>query len=260
MSSRPWISPATGSSIPARGRLYYWPAGDSPGAQHRRPHLETLIRVAGTEDYLGDSDKPAAGFRFVGLTFSHTDRDVWLPNDAGLQHDWAMWDKDDACLRFRVARDCEVTGCTFRAAGGNAKACRADLYAQGIRIQGNTFFDLGAGGVLFAGYGPGTKDVNRGNVIDDNEFYHLGTLAWHAPAIFLWQSGRNRVTHNYVHDLPYNGIVLDGVRPRNFRNRQPQSSGAHLSSRHAGGPACDPLEGSRMAEDHRGHASLRPHP
>ena len=196
------------------GRLYLWPKGESPGERIVAPRLETLIRVEGEEDRLGASDRPAGGFRFVGLTFAHTDRDVWAPTDAGLQHDWAMWDKDDACLRFRVARDCDVERCTMVAAGGNG--VRADLFAQGIRIAGNTFHDLGAGGVLFDGYGPGTKDVNRGNAIIDNEFFNLGTLLWHSPAVFLWQSGHNEVSHNYIHDLPYNGIVLDGVRPRSF--------------------------------------------
>lgn len=196
------------------GRLYLWPRTGSPGADIVAPLITTLIRVAGRPDDWGDRDRPAGGFRFVGLTFAHTDRDVWRMNDAGLQHDWAMWDKDDACLRFRVAQDCEVRDCTFEAGGG--QGVRADLFAQRIRILGSMFRNLGAGGILFCGYGPGTKDVNRDNVVSDNEFHDLGELWWHSPAVFLWQSGENRVTHNYIHDLPYNGIVLSGVRPRYF--------------------------------------------
>ncbi|HVU32198.1 MAG TPA: hypothetical protein VHE61_02105 [Opitutaceae bacterium] len=196
------------------GRLYLWPRGPQPDGQILAPRLTTLIRVAGRPDDWGDHDQPVTGVSFTGLTFAHTDRDVWRPNDAGLQHDWAMWDKDDACLRFRVARDCQVRDCTFVAAGGFG--VRADLYAQDISIRGSTFHDLGSGGVLLCGYGPGTKDVNHGNEVVDNEFYRTGRLWWHAPAVFLWQSGRNRVSHNYLHDLPYNGIVLSGVRPRHF--------------------------------------------
>lgn len=203
-------------------RLYLWPRGDAPGADIVAPRAENLVTVAGMEGCepggrrrgCGLPDRPAGGFRFVGLTFAHTDRDVWTPTDEGLQHDWDMWDKGDACLRFRVARDCEVRGCTFFAAGDDG--IRADLYAQGIRIDGNSFHDLGGAGVLFCGYGPGTRDVNRGNEIVNNEFCRLGTLTWHSPAVFLWQSGHNLVAHNYIHDLPYNGIVLDGVRPRFF--------------------------------------------
>jgi hypothetical protein len=196
------------------GRLYLWAAGGSPGDAIVAPRIETLIRVEGEPDTQGNADRPAHGFRFEGLTFAHTDRDQWLTTDVSIQHDWEMWDKDDACLRFRVASDCAVTGCTFRSAGDNG--IRADLFAQGLKIRSNLFYDLGAGGVLLCGYGPGTKDVNHGNEIVDNEFYRLGTLMWHSPAIFLWQSGSNLVAHNYIHDLPYNGIVLDGVRPRYF--------------------------------------------
>lgn len=195
-------------------RLYLWPRGAEPGQGIVYPVVRTLVRVEGREDYWGAGDEPARGFRFQGLTFSHTDRDVWLPTDAGLQHDWAMWDKDDACLRFRVARDCEVTQCVFERAAGHG--VRADLFAQNIQVRGSTFRFLGASGVLLCGYGPGTKDVNHGNEVVDNEFHDLGTLWWHSPAIFLWQSGANQVTNNYLHDLPYNGIVLSGVRPRHF--------------------------------------------
>jgi hypothetical protein len=179
-----------------------------------------LIRIAGRENCEGGADVPVTGIRLAGLTFAHTDRDVWTPTDAGIQHDWAMWDKDDACVRFRVARDCEIVDCSFEAAAG--QGVRGDLFAQNIRIHGNTFRNLGAGGVLFCGYGPGVKDVNHGNEIVDNEFHHLGTLWWHAPAVLLWQSGGNRVANNYLHDLPYNGIVLSGVRPRHFAISTPK--------------------------------------
>jgi hypothetical protein len=195
-------------------RLYLWPRGAEPGDAVTYPVVRTLVRVEGREDYWGNGDEPARGFRFTGLTFSHTDRDVWTPTDAGLQHDWAMWDKDDAAVRFRVARDCEVNRCIFVATAGHG--VRADLFAQNIRVTGSTFRQLGASGVLLCGYGPGTKDVNRGNEVTDNEFHDLGTLWWHSPAILLWQSGSNRVTNNYIHDMPYNAVVLSGVRPRHF--------------------------------------------
>jgi hypothetical protein len=202
------------------GKLYLWPRGAQPGRNIVAPAVRTLIRIAGRENCAGGPDEPVAGIRLAGLTFAHTDRDVWTPADAGIQHDWAMWDKDDACVRFRVARDCEVVDCVFEAAAG--QGVRGDLFAQNIRIHGNTFRNLGAGGVLLCGYGPGVKDVNRGNEIVDNEFHHLGTLWWHAPAVLLWQSGENRVAHNYLHDLPYNGIVLSGVRPRHFAISTPK--------------------------------------
>ncbi|QYM78619.1 right-handed parallel beta-helix repeat-containing protein [Horticoccus luteus] len=204
----------------AEGRVYFWPRGAEPGPNIVAPAVTTLVRVAGEEGCGGAPDEPVRGVEFVGLTFAHTDRDAWRGDDAGLQHDWAMWDKDDACLRFRVAENCAVRDCIFEAAGG--QGIRADLYARALEIRGNTFRHLGAGGVLLCGYGPGTRDVNGGDEIVDNEFHHLGELWWHAPAVFLWQSGGNLVAHNYLHDLPYNGMVLDGVRPRYFAIATPK--------------------------------------
>ncbi|HVU32197.1 MAG TPA: right-handed parallel beta-helix repeat-containing protein [Opitutaceae bacterium] len=198
----------------AARRVYLWPRGAAPGNDLVAPVLSTLVRVAGREDPEGSADVPVRGIRFVGLTFAQTERAVWAATDAGVQHDWAMADKDDACLRFRVATDCEVSGCTFEAAGGFG--VRGDLLAQRIAIHDCRFRDLGAGGVLFCGYGPGTKDVNHDNRVTEDEFCRLGQLWWDAPAVMLWQSGTNLVAHNLIHDLPYNGIVIDGVRPRFF--------------------------------------------
>ena len=32
------------------------------------------------------------------------------------------------------------------------------------------------------------------------------------PAIFLSQSGHNRIANNLIHNLPYTGIILSGIR------------------------------------------------
>ncbi|MFC1766118.1 right-handed parallel beta-helix repeat-containing protein, partial [Planctomycetota bacterium] len=66
------------------------------------------------------------------------------------------------------------------------------------------------------GYGPGTKDVNKYNVVHDNYIHHVGQILLHAPGIFIAQSGFNEITHNTIHDLPYNGIVVSGCRPHEF--------------------------------------------
>ncbi|MGH8019929.1 MAG: sulfatase-like hydrolase/transferase [Opitutaceae bacterium] len=170
-----------------------------------------------------ESDNPASEKRYWNAFLQQNGERRSHATEFGpdvAQHDWAMWDKDDACVRFRVAQDCEVVDCVFEAAAG--QGVRAYLFARNIRIRGNTFRNLGAGGVLLCGYGPGTKDVNGGNKIVDNEFHDLGTLWRHSPAVFLWQSGENIVANNYIHDLPYNGIVLSGVRPRHFAIATPR--------------------------------------
>jgi hypothetical protein len=61
-----------------------------------------------------------------------------------------------------------------------------------------------------AGYGPGTKNVNRGNSVTDNYIHNVGQVYWGSPAIYLWQSGENLVAHNLISETPYAGIVISG--------------------------------------------------
>ncbi|MCX6225527.1 MAG: hypothetical protein NTV01_12390, partial [Bacteroidia bacterium] len=69
---------------------------------------------------------------------------------------------------------------------------------------------LGGTGILFAGYGPGTKDVNKNNIISNNYIHHIGCLWTHSLGIWLWQSGQNLVSHNTIHDVPYTAIAVTG--------------------------------------------------
>lgn len=84
-------------------KVYLWPDGGQPGNNIHAPILRELIRVEGHNDEWGDADVPVRGLRFVGLQLTGTDRGVWDENDAGIQHDWEMLDKDNAMLRFRGA-------------------------------------------------------------------------------------------------------------------------------------------------------------
>ena len=196
------------------GKLYLWPESGRPGETIFAPRLRELIRVEGTCVDALEGDVPVRGLVFKGLTLTCGDRDVWTTEDKGLQHDWEMWDKGNALLRLRGAQDCTVEHCDLRNSGGGG--VRLDRYAQNIRIAGNNVHDLGGTGVLLCGYGPGLKDVNKRNLIANNNIQTCSQLHWHNPGIFVWQSGENRILNNRVHNLPYDGIVLSGVRPRYF--------------------------------------------
>ena len=97
-----------------QGKLYLWPKGDEPGGRILVPSLRELIRVEGDVDFAGPEDTPVRGLAFVGLTFTHGDRDLWTRDDVAIQHDWDMYDKGNAMLRFRGAENCRVTRCQFR--------------------------------------------------------------------------------------------------------------------------------------------------
>ena len=197
-----------------QGKLYLWPENETPGDNITAPALRELVRIEGRNVSEIKGDVPVRNIVFEGLTFTCGDRDVWTNEDKGIQHDWEMFDKDNALLRFRGAQDCVVENCTFRNSGGTG--IRVDLYGQNIRIAGNHLYNLGGTGVLLCGYGPGLKDVNKLHVVLNNHIHNIGTLHWHSPAVFIWQSGENKILNNYIHHLPYDGIVLSGVRPRYF--------------------------------------------
>jgi hypothetical protein len=190
-------------------KLYLWPRTPAPDSIVA-PRLRELIRVEGRIDVPGPVDVPAHDLVFRGITFEHADRDLWTADDNGMQHDWEMEDKPDALVRMRGAERCTVEYCRFRDSGGNA--IRLDYYAQGNRLAGNEIRNLGQGGIVLFGYGPGTKDVNRRNEILNNDIHHCGILYWHSHGIILWQSGGNRVANNYIHDMPRKAVCISGAR------------------------------------------------
>jgi hypothetical protein len=191
----------------AERRIYYWPHAETPGDGVVAPRLTELIRVEGAIDCDGPRDTPARGLRFRGLTFSHAERFAWRGQTGwSLQHHWEMFDRPTAALRFRGTEQCGVEACRFVALSGTA--VRLDLHCRRNLVVHNEIAHVGGVGVLLAGYGPGTKDVNRENEVLDNWIHHTGEIYWATPAIMVWQSGGNRVAHNLIHNTPYSAITI----------------------------------------------------
>lgn len=193
------------------GKVYLWPRNDSPVLA---PQLLELIRVEGGIDKDGPTDVPVRNLRFSGLTFKHGERYTLTNADAGLQHDWDMLDKDNALVRLRGAENCVIEKCHFLHSGSGA--IRVDLHGIGNEISTNRIEYMGGGGILLCGYGPGTKDVNKKNVVYNNYIHHVGEIYWQSPGIFLWQSGENRVSNNLIHDTNYIGLIVSGCVIRFF--------------------------------------------
>ena len=204
-------------------KIYLWPlhpAADGSPQGILAPSTSELIRVEGKIDYEGPADQPVRGIAFSGITFSHADRRAWVSdNDQlgwGMQHDWDMFDRPTAMLRFRGAEECQVSKCKFEKSGGSG--IRFDLHAQRNKVNDCEFAYLGEAGVLLAGYGPGTKDANHHNEIVNNHIHHFSEITWHSPGIWAWQSGHNRIANNYIHNSGYSAIlVTNRVEP----DRQP---------------------------------------
>ena len=193
------------------GKLYLWPRGESPVMA---PQFTELIRVEGEIDKGGPKDVPVRNLCFRGLTFMHGERYQLSNDDAGLQHDWDMFDKANALVRLRGTENCTIEQCHFTHSGSGA--IRVDLHGQQNKISGNLIEQMGGAGILLCGYGPGTKDVNRNNLVYNNHIHHTGRIYSHSPGIMLWQSGENRVANNLIHHTPYTGIILSGVMTHFF--------------------------------------------
>lgn len=188
-----------------QGKLYRWPRNDGGVFA---PQLQELLRIEGDIDKAGPRDVPVRNLRFRGLTFQHGDRSTLSDDDAGLQHDWEMHDKPTALLRLRGAEGCAVENCHFTHTGGGA--IRVDLHGLNNQVSGNHIEQLGGTGILLCGYGPGTKDVNKNNLVYNNHIHHTGRIYSHSPGIMIWQSGENRVANNLIHHTPYTGLIVSG--------------------------------------------------
>lgn len=194
-------------------KVYLWPSdSDQDGAPKGvlAPTTSELIRVEGDINYDEPTDNPVRGIAFKDLIFTHADRLAWTnDNDRlgwGMQHDWDMFDKPSAMVRFRGAENCEIIDCNFLNSGGSG--VRLDLHAQRNRIENCEFAHLGEAGIILAGYGPGTKDVNHHNDIINNHIHHFSEITWHSPGIWAWQSGYNHIAHNYVHHSGYSAVLI----------------------------------------------------
>lgn len=191
-------------------KICYWPKDGKPEDNIVAPRLKEFIRVEGKIDYDGPVDTPVRNLHFVGLTFAHGERDAWAADYPGwnLQHSWEMFDRANAMIRFRGAEDCSIEKCHLVNTGGTG--IRLDLHNLHNRIAGNEIKEIGGAGILLAGYGGGTKNVNRENEIVDNEISKNGTEYWDAIAIMVWQSEGNHIAHNLIHDTPYIGLTVSG--------------------------------------------------
>ncbi len=193
-------------NLPQR-KVYLWPRGERPSEYIVAPSLAELLRIEGKIDVAGPTDQPVTGLVFRGLTFSHADRRPWHGGDGwGLQHHWEMFDRPSAAVRLRGAERCAIEGC--RIASSSGAGIRLDLTCRQNRIVDNEIAHIGGVGVLLAGYGPGTKDVNRQNEVSNNWIHHTGEIYWATPAIMVWQSGENRIANNLIHDVPYSAITV----------------------------------------------------
>ncbi|MGJ8630569.1 MAG: right-handed parallel beta-helix repeat-containing protein [Glaciecola sp.] len=201
------------------GKVYLWPRKGQPSKATIAPQLLEYIRIEGSIDTQAEKDIPVKNLHIEGLTFMHGKRFDLHADDKGLQHDWDFHDKASTLVRLRGAEGCSVNNCHFMHSGSGA--IRLDLHAQNNQIMNNQIEYLGGAGILLAGYGPGTKDVNHHNQVINNHIHHIGQIYAHSPGVFVWQSGENVVANNLIHHTQYCGVIVSGCMTH-FFDKKPQ--------------------------------------
>jgi hypothetical protein len=208
--------PGTWSLDTRTGVVTLWPEDgvDLGRSVVTAPVLPTLIRYEGLEE----GGRLVRGLTFRGFTLTQT---AQVPLTRRDPKDTGTLDANDCALLLQGAADCVVEDCCFVETGGYG--VRLKHAARGNRITANEFVGCGGGGVLLTGYGPGTRDVNRGNILAGNHIHHCGAFYWHACGISGTQSAENVIAFNHVHDMPYGGICFADCSVdyfREFRGKQ----------------------------------------
>jgi hypothetical protein len=190
------------------GKVYYFPkkSEDLSKAEVIAPRLYELICFQGDEinnQYVHD-------IQFSGITFRYTDR---LPENQW-SYSWLMrqWENVDATIFMTGTRNCSLIG--NRVLYSGAYGITINHFGQQNRIESNEIGYTGSGGLFLEGYGPGTLDVNKGNMIIQNYIHDHGLgNYWHSPCIQIYQSGENLISYNLLQRSAYCAISMVGADP-----------------------------------------------
>ena len=217
--------PGEWSFEPVSGLLYYWPFDPaslepgsttpvvastnssalqflgSPGGGERGSARVTDIIVEGLE-VRGSGFTPDGAYRVFP---PGRPNDFPAPTDAGL-------------VRVENAERITFLHCKLVHAG--LSAVWVSRESRNVTVTGSWIEGPGFCGITLAGPYPGDPPyataadafVNRGHVISNNLIYDVGKRVGHGAGVWIWQSGENTVTRNYIKEAPRNGVGLYGVR------------------------------------------------
>jgi len=206
----------------ATGKLYYIPLpGETPEtAEVFAPRLTQFLKLTGT------AERPVEYLNFEGLIFEHSEwtlpRGGWLPETVADHEYLALPDWEFAAypqgavgipgvIELKFAHYCSFENCTFQHAGWYgmdiAEGC------LGNRIVGNTFTDLGAGGLKISGGDAASPRAQQtgNNQITDNEIFDSGLVFHSGVGVLARHSFGNTIAHNHIHHLFYSGISCGWV-------------------------------------------------
>ena len=221
-------SPGEWAMDSKKGLVYFWPKTSNPNNDEIiLPQLNRLVSIVGNET---ESQKNIVkGIKFDNIAFMYTDR---LPENEWPDN-WVLrqWENPDAALYFSNVDSCVVENCKILNIG--SYGITLHHYAKNNRIIKNEIGFTGSGGVFLEGYGPGTFDVNKNNVISRNYIHDHGLgNYWHSPCIQLYQSGSNEISYNLLQRSAYNGISTVGVYYGTMNEKESFFPGSYVGEYH----------------------------
>ena len=208
---------------PATGLLYYWPldpASLAPGAAAPIVAAPAGAALQFQGSPPGSGGPPVADISLEGLEVrgsGFTPDGAYRVFPPGRPNDFPA-PTNTGMVRIEGARNISILRCRLLHAGLSAVWVAGE--AQNVTVRGCWIEGAGFCGVTLAGPYPGDGPyasagaafVNRGHAVENNLIYNVGTRVGHGAGVWLWQSGENRVAHNYVKEAPRNGVGLYGVR------------------------------------------------
>ena len=164
------------------------PGEDLPQAEIVAPQTLQLVRLAGDPD----RGEFVQDIVLRGLTFQHT---AWELPETGYYYTQAELPAP-AAIQAAGARRCLIEACELSHLGG--WAIELGRGCQDNRITGCLLEDLGAGGVKLGEVNEPGSDAAEAcrNEVSDTRFRHGCKVYLGAPAVWVGQSGGNRIRHN----------------------------------------------------------------
>jgi hypothetical protein len=205
---------------PASGLLYYWPldpASVQPGAP---APIVAAPSATAIEFYGAPGGPPVADISIEGLEVrgsGFTPDGAYRIFPPGRPNDFPA-PTDSGMVRVEGAARIALLRCKLLFAG--LSAVWVSREARNVTVAGCWIEGPGFCGVTLAGPYPGDGPyasaaaafVNRGHAVVSNLIYNVGTRVGHGAGVWIWQSGENLVSNNYIKEAPRNGVGLYGVR------------------------------------------------